>query len=333
MKSNAIATGTIGIICITGAVFGMLTAAPIAVADNPKTSPPLLLVPSLTPETLDRFTNTYGKLMTVKLSAQQKLQIKQRLSKEWMTNLGLRQNVLDTLALEPQLAQATTTERDRLQAKMASNLREQVLDGDTDALWLLSYYDAVSKNWLAKGNPPLTRTMTDMSADALAFMVNEIMGKKVVSANPELKNAIASKMTAEYNALPANLKRELSRLPAAWLRFKQSDWATRGEDFREEMRVHWGQNLAPYIPEIQAMSKLRLDRLNKLKADKTAPWYGMNSLQRQAALQKTDTTFDTSTRSLQPVATISLARHINTMQVGKSIGNSPTRYSQTLRIK
>jgi hypothetical protein len=333
MKSNAIATGVVGIICATGAVLGLATLALVAPPNNPKTNPPLILVPSLTPQTLNRFINTYGRLIAVKFTPNQKRQIQQRLSKEWMTNLGLRRDVLETIDLEPQIAQATTAERDRLQAKMVGDLREQVLDGDTDALWLVSFYDAVPKNWLAKGNPPLNRMMSDMSADALAFMVNEIMGKAIAAPTSELKNAIAKKMTAEYATLPANVKRELSRLPAAWLQFKQTDWADRGEDFREEMRVHWGQNLEPYLPEIRAMSKLRRDRLNQLKADRTAPWYGMNSLQRQAALQKTNSTFETAARSLQPVQTVQLAKYINTMQVGKSIGNSPTRYSQKLIIK
>jgi hypothetical protein len=216
---------------------------------------------------------------------------------------------------------------------MAAELRQQVLDGDRDALWLLSYYDTVPSHWLAKGQPPLTRMMADMSGEAIAFMVNEIMGKPIASNNPELKNAIAKKMTSEYANLPPNFKRELARLPLAWLQFKQFDWANRGEDFREEMRVHWGQNLESSIPEIRAVSRLRRDRLERLKSDRTKPWYGMNSIQRQAALQKTNPSFETSVRALPSVQKLSLSSYINNMQVGNTIGNSPTRYPQRVKIK
>jgi hypothetical protein len=332
MKLNTIVTGVVSTICVTIAIGGIANLALIAQTSPPK-SPPLVLVPQLTSQNIDKFINTYGKLMAVKFTPTQKQQIKERLQKEWTINLGLRRDVLETLALEPELTRATPAERDRLQAKMAGELRQQVLEGDRDALWLLSYYDTVPSHWLAKGQPPLTRIMADMSANALVFMVNEIMGKSVASNNAELKNAIAKKMTAEYATLPPNVKRELSRLPLAWLQFQQSDWATRGEDFREEMRVHWGQNLEAFIPEIRAVSKLRRDRLNKLKTDRTKPWYGMDSIGRQAALNKTDAAFDKAVAALPNVAKLSLSSYVNNMQVGKSIGNSPTRYAQKLNVR
>jgi hypothetical protein len=165
-----------------------------------------------------------------------------------------------------------------------------------------------------------------MSAEVLCFMVNEIMGKSVVSNDPKLRNAIATKLTAEYPKISADAKQELSRLPADWLTFKDSEWFRRGDDFREQMRIHWGQNLEAYIPEIKAITKLRTDRLSKLKADPKLQWTKLNSIQRQAALQKSDLEFQASTRTLPPVKTVQLTSYINTMQVGNAIGNSPMRY-------
>ena len=296
-------------------------------------SPPLVAVPALTPATLKNFTNLYGQVLAVKFTPNQQQKISQRLSREWMTNLGLRNTVFQTIALEPQIVSGTAAERTQLQAKLVGNLRQQVLDGDGDALWLVSFYDASSKNWLAPGKPPLTRMTSDMSAEVLCFMVNEIMGKSVVSSDTKLKNAIATKLTAEYDNVPANTKRELSRLSADWLTFKDSEWFRRGDDFREQMRIHWGQNLEAYIPEIREMSKLRRDRLAKLKADPNIQWTQMNSIQRQAALQKSDLEFQTSVRTLAPVKTVQLNNYINTMQVATAIGNSPTRYPLRLKVK
>ncbi|WP_310483909.1 hypothetical protein [Chamaesiphon sp. VAR_48_metabat_403] len=295
-------------------------------------SPPLVIVPALTPTIVRNFTNLYGQVLAVKFTPNQQQKISTRLNREWMTNLGLRNTVAQTIALEPQLAKGTPAERTQLQTKLVSNLRQQVLDGDADALWLVSFYDASPKNWLAPGKPPLTRMTTDISADALCFMVNEIMGKSVTTPDLKLKNAIAAKLTTEYPKISTDTKQTLSRLPANWLTFKDSDWFRRSDEFREQMRIHWGQNLEAYIPELKEMNKLRRDRLAKLKADPTVRWDSLNAIQRQAALQKSDATFQTSVRTLAPVK-IALSNYINIMQVANAIGNSPTRYSLKLKVK
>jgi hypothetical protein len=299
----------------------------------PNNKIPLVAVPNLTPAILKNFTNVYGQVLAIKFTPNQQQKIQNRISKEWMTNLGLRNTTLQTIAMEPQITNGTPEDRDRLQARLVGSLRQQVLDGDTDALWLVSFYDAASKNWLAQGQPPLTRMTTDMSADALCFMINEVMGKSVVSADSKLKNAIATKLTGEYANIPANTKQELSRLPAAWLTFKDTDWLQRGDVFREQMRIHWGQNLEAYIPEIKEMNKLRRDRLAKLKADPLVQWDRSNNIQRQAALQKSELQFQASVRILPPTKPVQLSNYVSTMQVGNAIGNSPTRYSLRLKVK
>ncbi len=305
------------------------TTIPVA----PSSNLPLVIVPTLTPVTVKSFTNLYAQVLAVKFTPNQQARISQRLNREWMTNLGLRNTVTQTIALEPQILRGTPVERDRLQTRIVSNLRQQVLDGDADALWLVSFYDASSKNWLAPGKPPLTRMTSDMSAEVLCFMVNEVMGKSVTTADSRLKDAIAAKLTAEYARIPNSTKQELSRLPANWLTFKENDWFRRGDDFREQMRIHWGQNLEAYIPELRGMSKLRRDRVAKLKADPNIQWGRMNSIQRQAALQKSDVAFQTNVRTLTSIETVQLSNYINTMQVASAIGNSPTRYSLRLKVK
>jgi hypothetical protein len=317
----------------TNTVTPSSTTAPSPQPAAATNGPPLVVVTALTPATLKNFTDLYGQVLEVKFTPNQQQKISRRLSREWMTNLGLRNTVAQTIALEPQILNGTPADRTQLQAKLVSNLRQQVLDGDEDALWLVSFYDAAPKNWLAPGKPPLTRMTTDISADALCFMVNEVMGKSLATPDLKLKNAIAAKLTAEYTKIPVETKQELARLPAAWLTFKDSDWFRRGDDFREQMRIHWGKNLEAYVPEIREMSKLRRDRVAKLKADPTVQWDRLNSIQRQAALQKTDLDFQNAARNIPQSKTVQLNNYINTMQVASAIGNSPTRYSLKLKVK
>jgi hypothetical protein len=311
----------------------VIPATPTPFPSPTSNSPPLVVVPTLTAATLKNFTNLYGQLLGVKFSPDRQRKIAQRVSKDWTLNLGLRNTILQTIALEPQILRGTSAERTQLQAKMVGNLRQQVLDGDMDALWLVSFYDASPKNWLAPGTPPLTRMTTDMSAEVLCFMVNEVVGKTVATSDSKLKNAIAAKLTAEYRKLSANTKQELSRLPTTWLTFKDSEWIRNGDDFREQMRVQWGQNLEAYIPELRDISKLRRDRLTKLKADPKIQWERLNAIQRQAVIQKSDLEFQNSLRTLPQFKTVPLSSYINTMQVANAIGNSPTRNSQRVKVK
>ncbi|WP_373542356.1 hypothetical protein [Chamaesiphon sp.] len=297
------------------------------------TTPALVAVPTLTPALLKNFNTVYEQVLAVKIPPDRQQKISQRLSREWMTNLGLRNTVLQTIALEPQILRGTPAERTQLQTKLVATLRQQVLDGDTDALWLVSFYDAAPQNWLAPGKPPLTRMTTDISAQVLCFMVNEIMGKSVTTADRQLKDAIAAKLTAEYPRIPIATKQELSKLPTTWLTFKESEWFRRSDDFREQMRIHWGQNLEAYLPEIREIMKLRRDRLTKLQTDPQVRWGRLNSIQRQAAFQKTELEFQKSIRTLAPVKIVQLNNYLNTMQVASAIGNSPTRYSARIKVK
>jgi hypothetical protein len=367
MKPSSINPGIIAVLCATSLTVGIVSPAitvtppatttpttkptplpkssppkPVAPVSTPTYNPPaakvsnsqpLVAVPTLTPTTLKSFTNLYGEVLEVKFTPNQQQKIQRRLSKEWMTNLGLRNTVIKTIGMEPQIRRGTPAERSQLQAALVGDLRQQVLDGDTDALWLVSFYDATPKNWLAPGKPPLTQMTADISTSALCFMVNEVMGKSVATPDSKLKNAIAAKLTAEYVNIPANTKQELARLPAAWLTFKSTEWIQRGDDFREQMRIHWGQNLEAYIPELKAMSKLRRDRLAKLKADPSIQWDRMNAIQRQTVLQKSELEFQTNARTLAPVKPVQLNNYINSMEVASSIGNSPTHYPLRLKIK
>ena len=313
-------------------------ATTITPAPNPQpiatpVTPALVAVPTLTPAIVKNFTAIYEQVLAVKFTPDRQQKIAQRLSREWMTNLGLRNTVFQTIALESQIMWGTPAERTQIQTKLVANLRQQVLDGDTDALWLVSFYDAAPKNWLAPGKPPLTRMTSDMSAQVLCFMVNEVMGKSVATADSRLKESVALKLTAEYAKIPTDTKQELSKLPTAWLVFKDSEWFRRSDDFREQLRIDWGQKLEADIPEIREISKLRRDRLTKLKADPKLRWDRLNSIQRQAALQKTDLEFQTSLKTLAPVKTIQLNNYINTMQIASAIGNSPTRHSVRTKVK
>lgn len=331
MKPSTINTGILSILSVISSLVTtitpvMTTTPPVTTA--PKvTQPPLVLVNTLTPQLLRNFTQLYGQLLSIKFTPAQQQNIQERLSKEWMTNLVLRENVNQTTAMKATIINGTSTERTQLQSKTVGKLRQQVLDGDADALWLVSFYDAAPKNWLVADKPPLTRMATDSGSDALCFMINEIMGQTVVTNNSQLKNSVAAKLQDEYPNLDPAIKQELSKLPLTWLRFKNNQWfAALGDEFREEMRVYWGEKLSPYIPELTDMTKLRRDKLDRLKNDPTNPWDKMSPLDRQVAIQKPDPVFQNGLKMFARQTPIQLNNYISVIDLGTAIGVSPTRY-------
>ncbi len=341
MKPSTINTGILSILSVISSLVTtitpvMTTTPPVAApAPAPKVSqPPLVLVSTLTPKVIKNFTKLYGQLLAVKFTATQQQNIQERLSKEWMTNLVLRQNVAQTTAMEETIVNGTPADRTQLQSKTVGKLRQQVLDGDVDALWLVSFYDAAPKNWLVTDKPPLTRMTTDSGSDALCFMINEIMGQTVATNNSQLKNTVAAKFKDEYPDLSPAIKQELSKLPLTWLKFKSNQWyAALGDEFREEMRIYWGENLSPYIPELRDMTKLRRDRLDRLKNDPTNPWDKMNTLERQVVLLKPDLEFQNSQKLLARQTPILINNYISVMNLGTAIGVSPTRYPVKSTVK
>jgi hypothetical protein len=304
------------------------------VIERAKPNPPLKLVNNLTPALLGSFTKSYGKIIGTNLTPKQQNAIAAKLRREWQLNLGLRSSVIQIANFENQLNRNNLAETEQIKTKVMTDLRQQVLDGDSDALWLISYYDKNSKNWLVKGASPLTQMTADTAADALCFMVNEVLGKPTISADSQLKKAVTTKLIAEYPTLAPSVKSELSQLTMSWLRFKQTEWIRRGEDFREEMRVHWGQNLEPYIPELKAMLKLRQERLARLKAEPTNNWYALSPERKTNLIQLSQLNFQqTVKKSIVPVASVPLTQYLNTMSFGKTIATSPTRYPLRVKVK
>ena len=73
------------------------------------------------------------------------------------------------------------------------------------------------------------------------------------------------------------------------------------------------------------MTNLRRERLARLKADPTNPWGQMNSLQRQVTLLQPDVTFQNGLRMFARLTPIQLNNYVSMIDMGKSIGTSPTR--------
>ena len=94
---------------------------------------------------------------------------------------------------------------------------------------------------LAPGNPPLTREVSDVLAEFLAFMVTEATGKPLV-ADQQFKDAWAQMLAAKYGTRSAVEQERLSHIPTHWATVRL-DWAQKKEEERAKMREQYREFL------------------------------------------------------------------------------------------
>ncbi|MFN2492259.1 MAG: tetratricopeptide repeat protein [Pyrinomonadaceae bacterium] len=94
---------------------------------------------------------------------------------------------------------------------------------------------------LAPGNPPLTREVSDVVAEFLAFMVTEATGKPLV-ADQQFKDSWALMLAAKYGTRSAVEQERLSHIPTHWATIRL-DWPNKKEEERAQLREQWREFL------------------------------------------------------------------------------------------
>ena len=90
---------------------------------------------------------------------------------------------------------------------------------------------------LAPGNPPLTREVSDMVAEFLAFIITETSGKPFV-ADQHFKDEWAKMLAARYVNRTAAERERLSHMPQLWASIRAS-WPQMSEAERASYRAEW----------------------------------------------------------------------------------------------
>ena len=94
---------------------------------------------------------------------------------------------------------------------------------------------------LAPGNPPLTREVSDVVAEFVAFMITEATGKPLV-ADQQFKDSWAQMIAAKYATRSAVEQERLSHIPTQWA-IVRLDWAQKKEEEREKFREQYRELL------------------------------------------------------------------------------------------
>jgi hypothetical protein len=94
---------------------------------------------------------------------------------------------------------------------------------------------------LAPGNPPLTREVSDVVAEFMAFMITEATGKPLL-ADRQFKDYWAQILAAKYGTRSAVEQERLSHIPTHWATVRL-DWAQKKEEERAKMREEYREFL------------------------------------------------------------------------------------------
>jgi tetratricopeptide (TPR) repeat protein len=146
---------------------------------------------------------------------------------------------------------------------------------------------------LAPGNPPLTREVSDVVAEFLAFIVTESTGKPLV-ADQQFKDSWAQMLSAKYGTRSAAEQERLSHIPTHWATIRL-DWPQKKEEERAKLREQWRE----FLKQATTASTTR----EQVEAEK--------SLQALQALIQTG-----QQRPLQPMELLVAANHMDNVATG-----------------
>jgi hypothetical protein len=103
--------------------------------------------------------------------------------------------------------------------------------------WIMNVYYSAHRP-IANGNPPLTAAMADAYAEFVSFMVRECLGRQVLLADRQFKNALAQTLAAQYATFSPQQQMQFAEIPLLWeaLRIK---WPQLTERERANYRNSW----------------------------------------------------------------------------------------------
>jgi tetratricopeptide (TPR) repeat protein len=146
---------------------------------------------------------------------------------------------------------------------------------------------------LAPGSPPLTREVSDVVAEFLAFMVTEATGKPLV-ADQQFKDAWAQMLAAKYGTRSAVEQERLSHVPTHWATIRL-DWPQKKEEERAKLCEQWREFLRQATTASSTTEQVEAEK----------------SLQALQALIQTG-----QQRPLQPMELLVAANHMDNVSMG-----------------
>ncbi len=146
---------------------------------------------------------------------------------------------------------------------------------------------------LAPGSPPLTREVSDVVAEFLAFMITEATGRPLV-ADQQFKDSWAQMLAAKYGTRSAFEQERLSHIPTHWATVRL-DWPTKKEEEKAKLREQWREFLKQATAASTTPEQVEAER----------------SLQSLQALIQTG-----QQRPLQPAEMVAAANHMDNVAKG-----------------
>ena len=205
--------------------------------------------PPLTRELVQKETRCLQWLLHQELTPEQRAEYKDGMMDAWKSH---RQDKIDgyynLVKVREQFAEKNPQEQDLIREGVLEELlvRERQNTRDPFARWLVGVYDSAHPP-IAAGNPPLTAHAADAYADMVAFIINDSLHRKALTANRQFKDLIGRVLVAQYSGYPAEQQNSIAQMPFLWKELSYV-WPRITEAQRNTIRQQW----APMVASLTA---------------------------------------------------------------------------------
>ncbi|WP_027482999.1 hypothetical protein [Deinococcus pimensis] len=183
---------------------------------------------------------------------------------------------------------------------------------DALAAWFYSLYEDTHPA-LAPGHPPLTRKVTDATADLFAFMINRVLGRDVITFDAAERNAWADSLTRNYASL-GEKQTQVIVLAKYWAALRGA-WATLPAARKNKVLNDWSDVVRSLLPA---------QTLAYVKGDiQTPPSGGHMS---DADFSRLQANIASNDASFQRLRRLGLEQHVVSLNIMQNISNSGSQW-------
>ncbi|HEX2987339.1 MAG TPA: hypothetical protein VHS06_04120 [Chloroflexota bacterium] len=241
--------------------------------------------PPLTDGMVARARGFYEWLLDARMNEEQRGDFQQSLVDSWESgDAGQIANILDVLNNADGVGGYSESEkallRETIQPNVLDQLRSQAGEGDMGSAWLLALYDR-SHQPIADGNPPLTRQVSDATAEALTFMIAKAFDQEYKVPGADVKDSFGVALVEGYSGYTPEEQEAMAGMPMYWAALGVY-WPDAPEEKRAQLRQQWREQLSPLVQEDDASSGGQAASGQQPSSDsdpKPMGWVTFNTLQ------------------------------------------------------
>ena len=259
----------------------LVVAASLALAVSPAAADTELVAgqPPLTQEMVGTISDFYAWVLDVHLTQRQLGDLQDSLVRAWQKHDADEIDAtLEGIKLHDSVVGLGASERTDVRAKVLSQLLPQLRSqpNQPTSSWVLGVYDAANRP-IAAGSPPLTRLVSDASAEMMLFVLSvALQGTPLMldqTADTAFKDIWAQSLVDEYAAglRTSEQQAEMANTPQDWAAMRAA-WPALTPDEQDQYHAEWLASINAAYPDPVAETAPEADPPAMTPIASSTPW-------------------------------------------------------------